>query len=110
MSRGIHTLIAAGPIVAAYLLLGGCETPPAASPAAPEAAATTTPPNPADVAYCNKLASLYDHYGEMQSRSGNEVDVGTAEAMNQCHHGNPQLGIASLERRLKEQRISLPPR
>ena len=110
MSRRRNILIATVPMMAA-LLLAGCEPGLASAPAAPAAPASSLrPPSAADIAYCNKLASLYEQYGDLQSRSGTEADVSVAEAMNQCQAGNPDGGIATLQRKLTEQRITLPPR
>ena len=36
--------------------------------------------------------------------------VSVAEAINQCHSGNPDAGIATLSRMLKDQDFTLPPR
>jgi primosomal replication protein N len=69
--------------------------------------------SPADVAYCNRLADVYERYigrnefstGRSFGRSSLEGDV----ASNQCRQGNPE-GIPTLERVLRNNGFSLPPR
>jgi len=78
--------------------------------AQPTGASAPSRPSAADLAYCGKLASLYERYGSSQDMRGEEFDVGVSEAINQCHSGDTAGGIATLERRLKDQKISLPPR
>jgi hypothetical protein len=95
------------PTVILVLTLGGCnqdQTP------VQTAAATATPPRAADIAYCRQLASLYERYGSPQDQRGEDFTVSVAEAINQCHSGNPDGGIATLSRLLKEQDFTLPPR
>jgi hypothetical protein len=104
---GFRSVIAAGAAVVIVLALVGCTPKPAATP---PSAPGTAPVNAADLAYCGRLASLYETYGSAQDRRGEDFDVGIAEAINQCHSGNAAAGIATLEKRLKDQDISLPPR
>jgi Flp pilus assembly protein TadD len=99
--------LAAAATVAIALALVGCAPKPAATPASTPSAATASP---ADVAYCDQLASLYERYGSAQDQRGEDFDVSVAEAINQCHSGNPDAGIATLSRLLKEQDFTLPPR
>jgi|ERR1700756_4351240 hypothetical protein len=103
---GFRSAIAAGASVVIALALIGCTSKPAAPTSAPSAG----PVNAADVAYCDQLASLYERYGSAQDRRGEDFDVSVAEAMNQCHSGNPDAGIAALSRMLKDQDFTLPPR
>jgi hypothetical protein len=66
-----------------------------------------------DVAYCNRLADIYERYiGRSDNLpirpnpgGGLEADVAAA----QCRQGNPQ-GIATLERVLRGNGFTLPPR
>ena len=104
-----RSAIAAGASVALALALIGCTSKPAATPAAPPSP-SSAPASPADVAYCDQLASLYERYGSAQDQRGEDFDVSVAEAINQCHSGNPDAGIATLSRMLKDQDFTLPPR
>ena len=104
---GFRSVIAAGASVVIALALIGCTSKPAATPASVPSIA---PASAADVAYCDQLASLYERYGSAQDQRGEDFDVGVAEAINQCHSGNPDAGIATLSRLLKDQDFTLPPR
>ena len=103
-----RSVIVAGTSVAFAVALNGCTSKPPTTPTS--AAPSATPVNAADVAYCDTLASLYERYGSAQDQRGEEFDVSVAEAMNQCHSGNPDAGIATLSRLLKDQDFTLPPR
>ncbi len=67
----------------------------------------------ADVAYCNRLAALYDRYvGRNEFSPGREFGRGSLDgnvASAQCRQGNP-AGIPVLERVLRNNGFSLPPR
>ena len=104
---GFKSLVAAGASIVGVLALAGCT--PKAGPA-PANAPGMAPANPKDLAYCNQLASLYERYGSAQDQRGEDFDVSIAEAINQCHSGDTAGGIATLEKRLKDQDISLPRR
>jgi len=99
--------IAAATSILVALALVGCTSKPAATPAS---APSAGPVNLKDVAYCDQLGSLYERYGSSGDRRGETFDVSIAEAINQCHSGNTAAGIATLERRLKDDDITLPPR
>jgi hypothetical protein len=99
--------VAAGSSVVIALVLIGCTPKPAATPAS---APTAGPASAADVGYCDQLASLYERYGSPQDQRGEDFTASVAEAINQCHSGNPDGGIATLSRLLKEQDFTLPPR
>jgi hypothetical protein len=103
----IRSAIAAGASVVVALALIGCVSNSAPTPAS---APGSAPASPADVAYCDQLASLYERYGSAQDQRGEDFDVSVAEAINQCHSGNPDAGIATLSRMLKDQDFTLPPR
>ena len=103
----VRSAIAAGASVVAALALSGCASQPAATPAS---APSTAPASAADVAYCDQLASLYERYGSPQDQRGEDFTASVAEAINQCHSGNSDGGIATLARLLKEQDFTLPPR
>ena len=102
-----RSAIAAGASGVIALTLIGCTSKPAPTPAS---APGTGPASAADVAYCDQLASLYERYGSAQDQRGEDFDVSVAEAINQCHSGNPDAGIATLARLLKDQDVTLPPR
>ena len=102
------------PCVVAALTLAACG--PATTPT-PVSATAPPPPNsgmvasrPSDIAYCLQLASLYERYGSAQYFRGNDFDAPVAEAINQCHAGDPDGGIATLSRLLTGQDITVPPR
>lgn len=66
-----------------------------------------------DVAYCNRLADIYDRFiGRSESapsrpNTGGSLSADVAAA--QCRQGNP-AGIPALERVLQRNGFSLPPR
>ena len=68
----------------------------------------------ADTAYCNQLADLYDRYlgrtqfspGRSFGRSSLDGDVASA----QCREGRPEPAIPVLERVLRNNGYTLPPR
>ena len=78
---------------------------------APAAASAQSPA--ADVAYCNRLADLYERYiGRNEFSSNRSFGRGSLEgdvASQQCRQGNP-AGIPVLERVLRGNGFSLPPR
>ena len=91
--------------------LAGCNPPPATPTSASSVNLPAAgPPSAADIAYCDQLASLYERYGSSADRRGEDFDVSVAEAINQCHAGDPDGGIATLSRMLKDQDFTLPPR
>ena len=55
-------------------------------------------------------SAKHERYGSSQDQRGEEFDVSVAEAINQCHAGDPDGGIATLSRMLKDQDFTLPPR
>ncbi len=57
-----------------------------------------------DATYCKSLSSTYREY----ARSG-QVDTDAAQAMSQCDK-NPSAGIPVLEKILKDNRVTPPPR
>jgi hypothetical protein len=103
----IRSAIAAGASVLVALALIGCTSKPAATAAS---APSAGPASATDIAYCDALASMYERYGSAEDQRGEEFDVSVAEAINQCHSGNPDAGIATLSRLLKDQDFTLPPR
>ncbi len=78
----------------------------------PAAALAQSPP--ADLAYCNRLADLYERYigrnefspNRSFGRSSLDGDVASA----QCRQGRPEPAIPVLERVLRGNGFTLPPR
>ena len=70
-------------------------------------------PAPADVAYCKRLVDVYERYiGRNEFSTNREFGRSSLEgdvASNQCSQGNP-AGIPVLERVLRNNGYSLPPR
>lgn len=58
----------------------------------------------ADAKYCEALAATY------RKLNTQNTDVAVPEAINQCQQGNTAAGIPVLEKALKEQKATLPPR
>jgi hypothetical protein len=79
-------------------------------PPPPGTGASAGPARASDVAYCDQLASLYERYGTPADQRGEDFTVSVAEAINQCHGGDPDSGIATLSRLLLDQDFTLPPR
>jgi hypothetical protein len=69
--------------------------------------------SPADVAYCNRLTDVYERYiGRNEFSPNREFGRGSLDgdvASSQCRQGNP-AGIPVLERVLRNNGFSLPPR
>jgi hypothetical protein len=69
---------------------------------------------PGDVAYCNRLADLYDRYlgqsdnSPWRSTIANSLDGQVAST--QCREGKPASAIPTLERLLRGNGFTLPPR
>jgi hypothetical protein len=67
----------------------------------------------ADLAYCNRLADVYERYiGRNEFSTNREFGRGSLDgdvASTQCRHGNAS-GIPVLERVLRGNGFSLPPR
>jgi hypothetical protein len=70
--------------------------------------------SPGDVAYCNRLADLYDRYlgqsdnSPWRSTIANSLDGQVAST--QCREGKPASAIPTLERLLRGNGFTLPPR
>lgn len=66
-----------------------------------------------DVAYCNRLADLYERYigrsADAPSRPNLGGSLDADVAASQCRQGNPS-GIPALERVLRNNGFTLPPR
>ena len=70
--------------------------------------------SPGDVAYCNRLADLYERYlGRSESSPYRDTTRGSLEtqvAAAQCRQGKPAQAIPVLERVLRNNGFTLPPR
>ena len=75
---------------------------------------TTTTSSPQDLAYCAKLADLYQRYVCANPGStgmdGVTPDVIGGEAVAKCREGDAKASIPTLERLLKDADMTLPPR
>jgi hypothetical protein len=61
-----------------------------------------------DSDYCHLLAKTLSMGGD--ARGSRMVDTDTAVAIAQCQEGNPAPAIPVLERKLRDNRIPVPPR
>jgi len=93
---------AATPLVAACTSAGG--TP-------------VTAAQPGDLAYCQKLIDLYTTYvGSVGGALGGNVDrgapadLGAMVAIAQCQEGNTAPAIPVLEQKLRNAKVTVPPR
>ncbi len=87
------------------------------------AACTQTAPTPPvgmtaaqGLAYCTKLATLYSEYvgdtGEDLGTTysgGEEADIRARVAIAECEDGNTAAGIPTLQNRLRDARVTVPP-
>lgn len=72
---------------------------------------TTTPARADDAAYCSALGDLAWRYiagGDMDGQS--RPDLETKQVIEECNKGNTAKGIAMLERKLRDNGITLPKR
>jgi uncharacterized protein (UPF0147 family) len=66
----------------------------------------------AEQQYCEALSDLYMRYvgnPETEPRNVRRNDAEAEEALSQCRHGNAAASIPVLERKLADNRITLPP-
>ncbi len=64
-----------------------------------------------DAEYCGKLAALaYKYVGGAGGDGRSFPDLNTLGAIDDCNKGNYARGIPYLERRLRDSKITLPPR
>jgi hypothetical protein len=77
-------------------------------------AAAFAQPAAGDVAYCNRLADLYDRYlGQSDNSPWRSTVANSLEgqvASTQCREGKPASAIPTLERILRGNGFTLPPR
>lgn len=63
-----------------------------------------------DLAYCNTLYDLAVRYCGKAIMGQTKPDAGMIVALDQCQAGNTAAGIATLEKKLRDCKVSLPPR
>jgi hypothetical protein len=64
-----------------------------------------------DAAYCAKLGALaYKYVGGAGGDGRSFPDLNTIGAIDDCNKGNYARGIPYLEKRLRDSRVTLPPR
>jgi hypothetical protein len=70
--------------------------------------------SPGDIAYCNRLADLYNRYLGESDNSPYRSTIGNSlegqVAASQCRAGKPATAIPALERILRGNGFTLPPR
>ncbi len=80
----------------------------------PQTRTTTATSSPQDLAYCAKLADLYQRYvGPNPNSTGMDgvtPDVIGGEAVAKCREGDAKASIPTLERLLRNADMTLPPR
>lgn len=70
-----------------------------------------TPARADDAAYCTALGDLAWRYIAADAKDGhNKPDLETRAAIAECDKGNYATGIAVLERKLRDNHITLPKR
>ena len=76
--------------------------------------ATALAQSASDIAYCNRLADVYERYiGRNEYSSNRSFGRGNLDgdvAVAQCRQGRPEPAIPVLERVLRGNGFSLPPR
>ena len=63
-----------------------------------------------DLAYCSTLYDLAVRYCGKAIMGQSKPDAAMIVALDQCKNGNAAAGIATLEQKLRDCKISLPPR
>ncbi len=64
-----------------------------------------------DASYCRDLSALARKFvGGSGGDGGSAPDLGTTGAIDDCRKGNYARGIPYLEKRLRDSRVTLPPR
>lgn len=64
-----------------------------------------------DVAYCNKLGATATRYIRSAGGDGGSApDLNILGAVSDCNRGKADKSIQYLEKRLRDQRITIPPR
>jgi hypothetical protein len=63
-----------------------------------------------DLAYCTLLYEMAVKYRGRAIQGESKPDPDMVVALEQCRNGNTKDGIATLERKLRDGKINLPPR
>jgi len=63
-----------------------------------------------DLTYCTTLYDMAVKYRGRAIQGESKPDLDMVVALEQCKHGNAAAGIATLEHKLRDGRISIPPR
>jgi hypothetical protein len=63
-----------------------------------------------DMEYCAELTAMYRRYLGQTSSRQTMPDAAASTAIDACEHGNTAAGIPVLEKRLTDQRFTLPKR
>lgn len=63
-----------------------------------------------DLAYCTTLYDMAVKYRGRAIQGESKPDLDMVVALEQCKHGDTTAGIATLEHKLRDGRINLPPR
>lgn len=63
-----------------------------------------------DLTYCTTLYDMAVKYRGRAIQGESKPDLDMVVALEQCKHGNASAGIATLEHKLRDGRISIPPR
>jgi hypothetical protein len=63
-----------------------------------------------DRAYCESLYAIWVRYGPPLSHGQNAGSFDALASVEQCRQGNTAAGIAALEKKLRDNRFTLPPR
>lgn len=72
--------------------------------------ATTTQAQSDDLAYCERLYATWERYIAPRSQGQVTGGVDAIASVDQCRRGNPAGGIPTLERKLRDNRFTLPAR
>jgi len=63
-----------------------------------------------DRAYCEALFEMFERYIPSLSKGHNAGGYDAQASVDQCRQGNTAAGIAALEKKLRDNRLTLPPR
>ena len=63
-----------------------------------------------DLTYCTTLYEMAVKYRGRAIQGESKPDLDMVVALEQCKHGDAAAGIATLEHKLRDGRISIPPR
>lgn len=63
-----------------------------------------------DLAYCERLYATWERYIAPRSQGQITGGVDAIASVDQCRRGNPARGIPTLEKKLRDNRFTLPAR